>query len=106
MSYFHPPTSKSLESTVGARAALILPLALCSQFQCVLEPTGALQYVVISRVAEALTAHLHITKSVRVVHISLTLPLRGGKFIQNIILVTNPSSISVLFEAELRPAAP
>lgn len=70
-----PKTSKVLESTVGAPAALCRPPALCCQLQCVLQPTGALQYVGVSRVVVALTAHLNATKSVSVVHISLTLPL-------------------------------
>lgn len=72
-----PPlfTSKSIE-ILGAPAPLLVPPALLGQFQRVLQPTGALQYVRIRRVAVALTAHLNAAKSVCVVHISLTLPLR------------------------------
>lgn len=70
-----PKTSKSLESTLGTPAALCRLPALLGQFQCELQPTGALQYVGISRVVVALTAHLNAAKSVGIVHISLTLPL-------------------------------
>lgn len=69
------PTSKPFESTVGTPAPLHPPLAFFSQFQRVLQSTGALQYVGISRVAVALTAHLNAAKSVCIVHICLTLPL-------------------------------
>ena len=73
--YLYSLTSKSFESTVGAPAAMCSLPALFSQFQCVLQPTGALQYVGISRIAIAFTAHLDVTKSVCIVHIGLTLPL-------------------------------
>lgn len=59
----HHSTFKPIESTVGTMRALS-SLALFGQFQCVLQPTRALQYVGIIRVAVAFTAHLNTTKPV------------------------------------------
>ena len=58
-----------------APAALVCPPTPFSQLQSVLQPTGAPQDEGVSRLAVALTAHLNATKSVGIVHISLTLPL-------------------------------
>lgn len=85
-------TSKSIE-ILGAPAPLLVPLALLGQFQCVLQPTGALQYVGIRRVAVALTAHLYAAKSVRVVHVSLTLPLRRQRMEINLFVPRNMRAI-------------
>lgn len=85
-------TSKSIE-ILGAPAPLLVPLALLGQFQCVLQPTGALQYVGIRRVAVALTAHLNAAESVRVVHISLTLPLRRQRREINLFVPRNVRAI-------------
>lgn len=60
---------------MGAPTTLCPPPALFSQLQWVLQAAGAPQYVGISRVVVALTAHLQPPKSIWVVHISLTLPL-------------------------------
>lgn len=59
----HHSTFKPTKSTVGTMRALS-SLALFGQFQCVLQPTRALQYVGIIRVAVAFTAHLNATKPV------------------------------------------
>lgn len=85
-------TSKSID-ILGAPAPLLVPLALHGQFQCVLQPTGALQYVGIRRVAVALTAHLNAAESVRVVHISLTLPLRRQRRKINLVVPRNVRAI-------------
>lgn len=68
----NPPTFKPI---TGTPTTVRPPLALFSQFQCVLQPTRPFQYVGISRVTVALTAHLNVTKSMCVVHVSPTLPL-------------------------------
>lgn len=86
------PLSTS-KSTLGAPAPLLVPAALLGQFQCVLQPTGALQYVGIRRVAVALTAHLDAAESVRVVHISLTLPLRRQRREINLFVPRNMRAI-------------
>lgn len=69
------PTSEPARS-VGTPGALVPPAALLRQLQRVLQAAGALQDVVVGRVAVALAGHLDATEAVPIVHVRPTFPLK------------------------------